>query len=341
MKSSEMKTVLISGANGQVGQEFQMSSYDQDFHYLFFTREEMDIVSYSNLEKFFITYSPSFFVNLAAFTNTERAEKEEDKAYQVNVIGPRNLANLCKKYQCSLIHVSTDYVFDGTKEEPYDETDETNPLNVYGKSKREGEIEIQKVECNYVVLRTSWVYGNFGNNFYLKMLQLSQKMSEINVIEDQWGSPTSSKELIRAIEKIIEKGIDSSNSGVYHFSGAGRTNWKDFATEIFKLSKIPVIVSGIPSRAYSSTVNRPVSSYMTSSKFSNAFGLPPMHWKNALLEVISEKKISPVKVGYELNFMNEKFIIASVDWSKREAVIANLKNLSEFLTVTFEDLYEI
>jgi len=334
-----MNRVIVTGANGQMGQELQRSTFREDHQFFFFTREELDITSYKDLQKVFDEISPTHVVNLAAYTNVEKAEIEEQKAYEINAIGPKNLATLCKDKKAVLIHFSTDYVFGDNDKTAMSEEDETGPMNAYGKTKLEGEKEIRSVGCLHIILRTSWVYSNFGNNFYLKMLQLSQKSSELNIVDDQWGSPTSSKELCRAIDAILSRKILKKNSGIYHFAGLGKTNWKEFAVEIFKQGRIPVKVTGMPASGFGGAAKRPKNSYLSSMKFYGEFGMMPMHWKGALAEIISEKKISPIKVGYLTNIADKKYIIASVDWSKRECVLAEINNMTNFFTLTFEDLY--
>jgi dTDP-4-dehydrorhamnose reductase len=334
-----MNRIIVTGANGQMGQELQRSPFREGYQVFFYTREELDIISYTDLKKVFDDLSPTHVINLAAYTNVEKAEIEEQKAYEINVIGPKNLAILCKEKKATLIHFSTDYVFGESEKPTFNEDDETSPLNVYGMTKLEGEEEIKKSKCLYVIIRTSWVYSNHGNNFYLKMLQLSQKMSELNVVDDQWGSPTSSKELCRAIAAVLITKITRKNSGIYNFAGLGKTNWKEFATEIFRQGRIPVVVKGIPASGFGGKAVRPSNSYLSSMKFYDGFGIMPMHWKSALAEIISEKKISPIKVGYLTEINDKKYIIASVDWSKRDCVIAEINNMNIFFALTFEDLY--
>lgn len=324
-----------------MGQELQRSSCLSNCNFFFYTREELDITSFTKLSKVFEEISPTHVINLAAYTNVDKAESEEDQAYLINALGPKNLAHLCEKYDATLIHFSTDYVFGESDKPSLSEEDPVSPLNAYGRTKLYGENEIRSVGCKHVILRTSWVYSNHGSNFYLKMLQLAQKMSELNVVDDQWGSPTSSKELCRAIDAILSTEITEENSGIYHFSGVGKTSWKDFAAEIFKQGRIPMIVKGISTKNYGGKTERPSNSYMSSQKFIKTFKIAPMHWKNALAEIVSEKKISPIKVGYLVNIMDTKHIIASVDWSKKECVVAEINNMNNFTILGFEEIYSI
>jgi dTDP-4-dehydrorhamnose reductase len=333
-----MKRIVVTGSNGQVGQELQRSISVAEVDFFFFDREQLDILSPQKIEKVLKEHKPHFLINLAAYTNVEKAELEEDLAYQVNVIGAKNLSKACKKNGVFLIHFSTDYVFGNGNKDFYVEEDLTFPLNTYGKTKLQGEREIILSGCKYLILRTSWVYGNLANNFYLKMLQLSQKSSEINVVEDQWGSPTSTKEICRAIDSILKKSPEDIPDGIFHFSGSGKTNWKEFAIEIFKQSKIPVIVKGVKSEYYENKALRPQNSYLSSLKFTEEFEYIPMHWKNALTEIIQEKKISPIKVGYLTTIAGVKYVVASVDWAKKECTIAEINNMQKFLKLNFEDL---
>lgn len=335
-----MRNVIVTGGNGQMGQQFQMSSHSEVFRFFFFSREELDILSFKAADEVFAEVKPEFVVNFAAYTDVERAETDEENAFHVNVIGTKNVATLCHKHNATLIHISTDYVFDGEKREAYTEEDEPSPVNFYGKTKFLAEREVELSGCLYVILRVAWVYSNFGQNFYLKMLMASQKSSELNVVADQWGTPTSAKEICRAIDSILAKGVTEQNQGIYHFAPSGRASWKDFASEIFKLAQIPVVVNSVPSKAYATLAKRPTNSLMLCKKFVKEFGFIPQHWKNALSEVIAEKKITPIKVGYVSILEDTQYVIASVDWSKKEVVLAEINNMQNTLIKNFDDLYE-
>lgn len=335
-----MRNVIVTGGNGQMGQQFQLSAHSDVFRFYFFSREEFDILSYQSCEKLFSEIQPEYAVNFAAYTDVERAEVDCENAFHVNVIGTKNLATLCKVHGSTLIHLSTDYVFDGEKTTAYDEEDDPRPINFYGKTKFLAEREIEISGCKHVILRVAWIYSNYGQNFYLKMLRAAQKTSELNVVFDQWGTPTSAKEICRAIDAILAKGVSEENQGVYHFSPSGKASWQEFAVEIFKLAKIPVIVNPVPAKAYATLAQRPTNSLMLSRKFVKEFGFVPMHWKNALAEIISEKLISPIKVGYISVYHGEEYVIASVDWSKKEVVLAEINNMQNTLIKNFDELYE-
>jgi dTDP-4-dehydrorhamnose reductase len=330
--------LLVTGSNGQLATEYQLSKPLHNWDCYFVDRQGLDISSQTNVKQTFDEILPDAVLNLAAYTNVEKAEKEEtEKAFDANAAGPRILAEECKKRNIPLIHISTDYVFDGTKESAYDENDKENPLNQYGRTKFLGEKWIQESHDWYYILRTSWVYSNHSKNFFNAMLKLAQERSELNVVDDQYGSPTSTKELCRAIDAILSD-LSKEKSGVYHFSGLGKTNWKDFAIEIFSQTNVAVTVQGVRSSSWPSKVIRPVNSYMTSKKFSENFNYTPAHWKNALREVISERKIVPVKVGDVVSIQGIQHVIVSTDWLKRLARISVLENIEKSFEIAFDEL---
>jgi dTDP-4-dehydrorhamnose reductase len=268
----------------------------------------------------------------------EKAEKEEtEKAFNANSLGPKNLAIACNKAGIPLIHVSTDYVFDGTSNSPYTETDVENPLNQYGRTKFVGEKWIQENHDWYYIIRVAWVYSNHSKNFFSTMLNLAQERTELNVVEDQFGSPTSAKEICRAIDKVLMD-LDKTKSGVYHFAGLGRTTWKDFAAEIFSQARVSIRVQGVTSASWPSKVVRPTNSYMSSEKFARTFGHFPAHWKNALREVIAERKVIPVKVGDVVMLKEIPHVIVSTDWLKKMARVAHPGNIENSVEVPFEIL---
>ena len=331
----DSKTLLITGANGQLATEYQLSNPLPNWNYVFLNRTDLDISDIDTLTKLVTDYKFDAILNLAAYTNVEKAEKEEtEKCFNANAIGPKNLATVCHANNIPLIHISTDYVFDGSKETPYVETDIENPINQYGRTKFLGEKWIQEQHDWYYILRVSWVYSNNTKNFYTTMLNLAQERSEVNVVNDQYGSPTSTKEICRAIDKILTD-LDREKSGIYHFAGLGRTTWRDFTAEIFSQVKVDVRANGIPAASWKSTVSRPVNSYMSSEKFAKTFGHFPKHWKNALREVVSERKIVPIKVGDVVVSEDVKHIIVSTDWLKRTAMVSPIEDMKKTLEMPF------
>lgn len=216
--------VLVTGASGQLGQALQSIGPEyKDITFYFASSREADITDISGLETIFSRIAPDYCINAAAYTAVDKAESDSENAYKVNVEGAANIAKVCNKYNTALIHVSTDFVFDGNKTTPYTEEDETNPQGVYGRTKREGEIEIKKNLREHYIVRTSWLYSQYGNNFMKTMLRLAAERESLGVVNDQTGTPTHAVDLARAIMTIITSGI--KQYGVYHYSNEGETTW--------------------------------------------------------------------------------------------------------------------
>ena len=332
--------LLVTGSDGQVGTEYQLSKPIDGWDYIFLSKKDLDITKLDDVALTLRDICPSAVLNLAAYTDVKQAEADYEQSFRVNSIGPRNLAIVADEMGIPIIHISTEYVFDGeggSGGTAYTETSEPNPLNNYGKTKLLGEDWIRKHAKWHYIIRSSWIYSNHGKNFYNSVLSLAQERSEINVVNDQFGSPTSAKELIRGIDKVISN-MKVENSGTYHFSSLGKTSWKDFTVEIFYQAKIAVQVKGIPTDNVKAKVVRPLNSWMSSEKFSETFSYVPWHWKNSLREVLSERKILPVKVGDRLASKGEELIIVSTDWLKKTARVSLLKNMKESVEVPFEIL---
>lgn len=226
-----MKTVLVTGANGQLGQciqKIQKQHTGINFH--FKSSSELDITNTNAVNDYFSNHAIDYCVNCAAYTNVELAESEEEKAYLVNAEAAKHLAEACAKHNTTLVHISTDYVFDGTKTEPYVETDTTNPISVYGASKLKGEQNIQEVLQNHFIIRTSWLYAEFGKNFYKTILQKTKEKANLTITTEQKGTPTNANDLAELIVEIIN--TDNQHFGIYHFSNEGEATWYDFTKEI-------------------------------------------------------------------------------------------------------------
>lgn len=331
-----MKKLLVTGANGQLATEYQHSNPLEGWDFMFFNKKELDITKWEKLKRIFKKEKFDAILNLAAYTDVEKAEKQEtEKCFNANALGPKNLAMICEEMKIPLIHISTDYVFDGEKNSPYTEDDRENPLNDYGRTKFVGEKLIQE-NCEwYYILRVSWVYSNHSKNFFTSMLNLSQERTELNIVDDQFGSPTSTKEICRAIDAVLSN-LDPKLSGIYHFSGSGRTNWKEFAEEIFKQCKVSIKVNGIPSSSWQSKVSRPRDTYMNSDKFIRTFQARPWHWKTALTEIVSERKISPIKVGDKVISGDMEHVIVSTDWLKRIAKLSPVDDMKTTVELPFD-----
>jgi len=287
------KNVLITGAAGQSGSEFRYLSENKFLNcielnsgnYIFTTREQLDIQSSKTVEKFFGENSIDVIVNCAAYTAVDLAEKEVVKANAVNHLAVRNLAAVAKGKSIKLIHISTDYVFNGINYKPYIESDDTSPTSVYGRSKLAGEQAMQAINpVNSIIIRTSWVYSEFGNNFVNTMLRLGQERSELGVVCDQIGSPTNARDLARVIIEIIPllQQQLSDKVEVYHYSNLGVCSWYDFAVAIFSINKINCKVYPILSEAYPTPVQRPYYSVMDKSKINNTFGVHNLNWHDSL-----------------------------------------------------------
>ena len=330
------KTLLITGAGGQLATEYELSKPVDGWDYIFVDFSKLNICDETQVDSY--VKDVDAVLNLAAYTNVEKAEHDETElAFNANTLGPKILAISCNKKGIPLIHISTDYVFDGESDEPYTEKSLEAPINQYGATKFLGEKWIQENHDWYYIIRTAWVYSNHTKNFFTTMLTLSQERDDVSVVNDQFGSPTTTKELCRAIDKVLLN-LDKLLSGVYHFSGLGQTSWKEFADEIFRQSKVNIEVNGVSSNTWPSKVKRPVNSYMSSGKFADTFGYMPMHWKNALKEIISERKTMPIKVGDVIVSDGAESIIVSTDWLKKLARIAPLNDMTNSIEVSFDSL---
>jgi dTDP-4-dehydrorhamnose reductase len=213
----------------------------------------------------------------------DKAESEPEKAHLINCIGAKNLAETCKEFNAKLIHISTDFVFDGSKNEPYSEMDLPNPKGVYGQTKLEGEIAIQEVFDAYFIIRTSWVYSEFGANFMKTMLRLASERSSLNVVNDQIGTPTNAVDLANAILKIVENENSSTHFGIFNFSNEGQCSWYDFAKKIFEINQVKIDVTPIPSAQFPTPAKRPSYSVLDKSKIKKTFGIQINDWQTTLI----------------------------------------------------------
>jgi len=275
--------VLVTGANGQLGQALQAIAPDyNEVSFYFAGSGEADITDKGTLEAIFDRLRPAFCINAAAYTAVDKAESEPETAHAVNVTGARNLAEVCKANHTTLIHISTDFVFDGQKNSPYTEEDPTNPTGVYGLTKRQGEIEIENILPEHFIVRTSWLYSEYGNNFMKTMIRLAGERDAISVVNDQKGTPTNANDLAEALVGIILSGV--RNYGTYHYSSEGQATWYDFAKKIFEIQKIAIDLRPIPTSAYPTPAKRPEYSVLDKSKIKTAFGLRIRDWDMALTE---------------------------------------------------------
>ncbi|MBT8318823.1 MAG: dTDP-4-dehydrorhamnose reductase [Gramella sp.] len=281
-----MKTILVTGANGQLGKCIQKHSKKyKNFRFLCCSSEELDITSKKDTETFFSINNIDFCINAAAYTNVEQAENERERAFKVNAEGAENLAKMCKLNGTELFHISTDYVFDGRLNRPYKESDEVNPINVYGASKLQGEELIEKVLPESFIFRTSWLYSEFGHNFYKTILKKADEHAELNITESQLGTPTNANDLAVYILDIIASG--SKKYGIYHFSNEGEATWYDFAQKILdysgKMDQVILNKTGF----FETLATRPEYSVLSKEKAKSTFG-PIKDWKVSLHQLIDE-----------------------------------------------------
>lgn len=273
--------VLVTGANGQLGQALRSIAGNYpgiDFH--FAGVDQADITNPKSLQAIFLQIRPDYCINAAAYTAVDKAESEPEKARAINVDGVRNLAETCRDFKTTLLHLSTDFVFDGQKRTPYQETDATNPQGVYAQTKLDGEKAVSGTFDQYFIVRASWVYSRFGHNFRNTMLRLAAERPLVQVVNDQIGSPTHAVDLAQALVSIILSAKPAY--GIYHFSNAGATSWYGFAHEIFALGGCSVALHPIPTSAYPTPAKRPQYSVLDTSKIRQVFGMAIDDWKTAL-----------------------------------------------------------
>lgn len=280
-----MVKVLVTGGRGQLAKCIKMASKRRaDLNISFEDSSLFDITNSSQMRVYLSKNKGfEFLINCAAYTNVDLAEKNKDKAYQVNAEGAEKLAKLCKEFNIKLVHISTDFVFDGSNTRPYKETDVPNPSSVYGASKLQGEKNIMERLSSYFIIRTSWLYSEFGSNFVKTILRLADTQKEIKVVSDQIGSPTNAHDLADFLLEIIS--INSTNYGTYHFSNTGETSWYGFAKEVFRICNVSADLQLISSSAYASLANRPKYSVLDTKKGKKTFNVNPDYWVDSLKKV--------------------------------------------------------
>lgn len=289
-----MTKILITGANGQLGSEIRKSSVlFPDFSFVFTDLNELDITSPSAVAAMLAEEKPQWLINCAAYTAVDKAETEEETAWLINAVAPAILAEKSKAVGCRFVQISTDYVFDGKNHRPYIEDDEVCPTSIYGKTKLEGELISLTNNPETLVIRTSWLYSSFGNNFVKSMIKFGKERDQLSVIFDQIGTPTYAGDLAVAILEIIRK-TESGESefvpGTYHYSNEGVCSWYDFTIAIHQIYGIDCIVNSIESKDYPSVVARPPYSVLNKSKIKTIFGISVPYWRQSLEKCIIEIK---------------------------------------------------
>ena len=281
-----MSKTLVFGATGQLGSCLKfVSEQNKIDNIIFLSEEEADILNPEVIKTAFEKYNPAYCINCAAYTAVDKAEDDVDIARKVNKDGAANLASLCAEYGTTLIHISTDFVFAGNVPKLLSETDEAEPINVYGLTKLEGELVIPSFTEKYYILRTSWLYSEYGNNFVKTMLKLGNEREQLSIIADQIGTPTYAIDLATTILHIIQN--DEQQYGIYHYSNEGVTSWYDFAKAIFDIGEVQVKALPIKSNEYVTRATRPAFSVMDKSKIKTTFDLDIPYWRDSLEVCIS------------------------------------------------------
>lgn len=279
--------VLVTGANGQVGKELrQLAAHYSQFQFLFLSREDLPIHHFELVRNFFETAQPAYCINCAAYTAVDKAEIEKDLALLVNAESVGVLAAVSKLYNTRFLHISTDYVFDGTATEPYKEEAPVNPVNFYGSTKLKGEEQCFQANADAIIIRTSWVYSTFGNNFVKTMLRLMKERQSLNVVSDQLGSPTYAADLAAAMLHIVSSG--NWQPGIYHYSNAGVISWYDFAVAIREMAGLHCTVNPIPTSAYPTPAKRPAYSVFDKEKIKKTYKLTIPEWKDSLKSCLNK-----------------------------------------------------
>lgn len=289
-----MLKYLITGAKGQVGSLLvQQLSHENDIEVIGFDKEQLDIRDKLAVSEKVNQIKPDIIINAAAYTAVDRAETEIVLAENINIEGPRNLAEIANTLNIPILHISTDYVFEGNGNQPYTEDDTVNPQNIYGKTKLLGEIAVQKANPKSIILRTSWVFGEYGNNFVKTMLRLAKVKSELSIVSDQYGGPTYAGDIAKALITIADSILTKNNQhfGIYHFSGMPYVSWFEFTQNIFEQAKLQKLLQNVPhlyaitTADYPTPAKRPKNSRLDLSKIEKIFAIAPSDWRKALLNL--------------------------------------------------------
>ncbi|MBI1344055.1 MAG: dTDP-4-dehydrorhamnose reductase [Terrimonas sp.] len=288
------KKILITGANGQLGKALrQLEAFYPEWAFVFLSREDLRIHHFELVRNFFRTIQPAFCINCAAYTAVDKAEEEEELAYLVNAESVGVLAAICREHHTKFIHISTDYVFDGNARLPYQTDSPTNPQTIYGASKLQGERQALEYNPDSIIIRTSWVYSEYGKNFVKTMLKLMQEKNEISVVNDQVGSPTYAVDLAATLLTIVKRcDADAVNcpSGVYHFCNEGMISWYDFALAIKAYTGSTCTINPIPSSAFPTAARRPHYSVLDCTSLQVTFGVTLKNWKESLEHCLDKIK---------------------------------------------------
>jgi dTDP-4-dehydrorhamnose reductase len=284
-----MNNIVVFGADGQLGQCFKYLAKEQGFSNIYFpSKNEANILDNDLLKNIFEVYTPAYAINCAAYTAVDNAEDDIETAFKINKTGVENISRHCLQNDTTLIHISTDFVFKGDKSTPRNEDDPTEPIGVYGQTKLEGEKAVQSILRKYFIIRTGWLYSEFGNNFVKTMLRLATERKELKIIADQAGTPTYAVDLATCILHIIESKNESY--GVFHYGNEGIASWYDFSKAIFEMSGLAVIVLPIKTEEYKTKAQRPAYSVLDKTKIKKTFGIEIPYWRDSLVNCIGKLK---------------------------------------------------
>lgn len=281
-----MTNVLVTGSKGQVGSELRELSNEYKYNFFFTDSSSLDITDFKKVKDFIDTNNINTIINTAAYTAVDKAEEDAVNADKINHLAVKNLARIAKEKNIKLIHISTDYVFDGKNYKPYNEDDTTNPNGVYGKTKLDGENAIREINPkNSIIIRTSWVYSSFGANFVKIMLRLGKERDSLGVIFDQVGTPTYARDLAKVILDILAK-VNSEKVAIYNYSNEGVCSWYDFAKEIMSMAKIDCQINPIETKEYPTPATRPHYSLLNKAKIRKKFDIMIPYYKDSLEECL-------------------------------------------------------
>jgi dTDP-4-dehydrorhamnose reductase len=274
--------IIVSGANGQLGKEFQFLSKNySDIAFFFFGREELDITNEGKIKDLFAQINPDVFINCAAYTAVDKAETDIEHCFNINDYAVSLLADICAQQNCKMVHFSSDYVYHIEKDSPLIETDATLPRGIYAQTKLAGEQAVLRTNCEYLIFRTSWVYSTFGKNFVKTVLRLAETRESMSVVEDQIGTLTYARDLAKAVLEIINGKKEGWNQ-IYNYSNEGKSNWYQIASFITEYLSLPMKINPIPSVEYPTPAERPYWSLMSKDKFKKTFGLRIPDWEESL-----------------------------------------------------------
>ena len=281
-----MNNILVTGSTGQLGSDVVKELLKRGYSTLSPNRSELNLCSEDNIRNYILNSNCEAIVHCAAYTQVDKAEDEKDLCIKINATATKHIVKCAKILDIPMIYISTDYVFDGTKDGEYTENDETNPINIYGESKLAGEKYVQEILDKYYIVRTSWVFNINGKNFIETMLRLSKANNQLSIVNDQIGSPTYTKDLSRLLVDMLE----TSKYGLYHATNEGYCSWYEFADTIFKLANINIVIKAINSNEYASRAKRPLNSKLSKDKLIE-YGFKPLpHWEDALKDYLIRRR---------------------------------------------------